>query len=471
MSKSMASAPGRVSRGRIGAVVLVAVVGATAATSGLAAHGPDTELTIAAEFSDASPLIAGNEVKVDGVKVGEVSGISVEDGKRALVALTLDRAALPVHSDARTTIRPVSLLGERYLELDRGSPSAPQLRNGDVLPVEQNGQTTDLDQVLNTIDEPTGKSLAALVTMLGEGMRGNGANTDATIRALASSMADTDGLVKILNDQNALLNDVVDRVGPVATALAADNGKTLDGLVNSARRLTATAANNQQALEDTLSQLPDTLSAARTTLAQLNGTAQATTPTLAAIRPTTDDLSAISEELKRFADSADPALASAEPVLRRADELLNAAKPVTEELRKSGPNLQSTATSLSPLVTDLTGNLGNVLNFIRNWALATNGHDGLSHYLRVLLTVNADTVTGLLPGAKGSADNPGQHNNAPPAATPLLPLPLPLPSVGNLTGPLLGGLLPPANSPDGSATGLTPQQESGVLGFLIGGGH
>lgn len=474
MSKAIVSASHRWPRGRILAVVAAAVVGVTAGTTGVAEESNPGQITIVAKFADASPLLVGNDVKVKGVKVGQVSAMDISDNKEAAVALSLDAPALPVHTDARATIRPVSLLGERYVDLDRGTPAAPVLANGDLLPVGQTGAQTDLDQVLNTIDDPTGQSLAALVTMLGEGLRGNGANADATIRALASSMNDTNALVSTLRDQNELLNGLVDNLQPVATALANEGGATLDRLVATAQDLTAATGAKRQELTETLRQLPETLTTARSTLAQLTGTAQQATPALEAIRPTTDNLSAISAEIQRFAESADPALASATPVLQRAQQLLDEARPVVEELKRAGPDLRSVARDVRPVVTELTGNLGNVLDFIRNWALTTNGKDGVSHYFRAMIVVSPDILGAAIPTPNGA---PPVQEQGPPAQNPEKPqedapaLPLPdLPGVSG-DGEILGGLLSPTAAPKAGATGLNQQQESGLVQFLIGGGR
>jgi len=67
---------------------------------------------VVAEFRDASPMLVGNDVKLHGVKVGDVAGMTEENGI-AKVALELGPEAQPLHTDARATVRPVSLLGER----------------------------------------------------------------------------------------------------------------------------------------------------------------------------------------------------------------------------------------------------------------------------------------------------------------------------------------------------------------------
>jgi phospholipid/cholesterol/gamma-HCH transport system substrate-binding protein len=333
-----------------------------------------------------------------------------------------------------------------------------------MLPTAQTAQSTDLDQVLSTIDDPTGQSLAALVTMLGQGADGNGANIAAAIKALGPAMSDTNKLAAILKQQNILLTGTLDGIEPVAAALASNKGKTLDALTEIATKLLETTATNSVALQQTLAQLPSTLSTARATLAALVGTAAATTPTLRAIRPVTDNLQQISQELLQFADAADPALASAAPVLKKARTLLAQAAPVISALKSAGPAVVSAAHSLRPIVGDLADNISNVLNFIKYWALATNGYDGLSHYFRGMLVVTPLSVTGLVPGATnlGVGGNPSVKPSAPAPPKALLPgLPGLLPGV-------LGGLLSPKPTSGGGVTGMTPAQEQGGLLALLG---
>lgn len=460
----------RVSTLRLIALLALVVVSTVGAASG-AASANQQGLTLGARFTDASPLVPGSTVKIDGVQVGQVVSINVVDGNQAMVVMHLDNAALPVHRDGSATIRAVSLLGERYVDLNRGSPSAPVVTEGDALSASQNSQAPALDQVLNVVNQPTGDALAQLITALGQGLSGNGGNANAIVTALAPAMTNTDSLMKVLDQQNGVLNDLVDKLQPVAQALANDNGQTLNGLLNSTLTLANATASVQQQLQSTLAGLPDTLAQARSTLAQLTGTADQTTPTLAAVRPTTDNLNAISQELLAFSQVANPALASAEPVLDRAKQLLDQARPVADQLSAAGPNLRTAITSANPIVTDLTHNIDNVLGFLRYWALTTNGYDGVSHYFRGHVVVSTQVLNALFPQLTGPAPVAPAGPTAPAPSAPAGG-PQPPPATGqNLIGGLLNGLLTPSPSPGGSATGLNQQQEGGLLQYLLGGGH
>jgi phospholipid/cholesterol/gamma-HCH transport system substrate-binding protein len=447
------------SKGRILAVVLVAFGSCTAAGGSYALQASQDREIVIAQFRDVSPLLVGNDVKLHGVKVGEVAAITERNGI-ADVALEVGAAALPLHTDARATVRPVSLLGERYLDLDTGTSGAPLLPSGGVIPLSQTGQNTDLDQVLNTFDDKTGQSLAAFVAVLGEGVQGNGADLNAAVKALTPAMDQTDQFVKILAQQNATLNQLVDNITPVADSLAQDNGKTLDSLVNSTTSLLNTTSANVQALNATLNELPGALASARGTLGNLAGTAEAATPLLCSIRPTTDHLTEISRELQGFSDSADPALTKLVPVLHKGTDMLVQAQPVARDLHALGGDLVKTSDALAPALRQLTGNVNNVLNFIRFWALTTNGSDGVSHYFRAHLDAQASALNGNLPaGASPGTADLGGPDPAPYSGAPKNTSPVKVP----------GGLLQPGQSSDGGVTGMNQMQESGALGFLVGG--
>lgn len=461
------------SRARVGVIVTVLVVLSALVAGSLVSGEARDKLMVRATFADASPLLEGNDVRLGGVKVGTIATMRIVDGG-AEVTIELDKAALPVHEDARLTIRPVSLLGERYVELDRGSADAPVLTDGAEIGLEQTGSSVDLDQVLNTLDDPTAEGLAALVGTLGEGIDGNGEAVQRALTALAPALRDTRGMTQTLKEQNATLNELVDALSKVAAGVADDNGRQLDLLVDASTTILGQTRANEAAFRSLLQQLPGTLRTAIGTLRQLEGTADAATPTLRALRPTTGDLEDLSDELLAFAEAADPALAAANPVLEKADALVQNARPVARLLRQQSPAILSDARSLDPLTRDLVGDFTSVMEFIRGWALATNGKDGLSHYFRAGLVLTEYSVTGLLPGGllpTATAGTTGAGGKQPRsdagAATPksegLVP------GLLDGVGSILGGLLSPRTDSSGGVTGLTPRQEANALDLLLGG--
>lgn len=447
-----------------GILVAVAVVVTAAVTTGFgfASSGPQ-DVTLTTMFTDASPLIPGNIVRMDGVEVGQIDSVSLAHGQAA-VKVKLQPSALPLHQDATAKIRPVTLLGERFIDLDRGSANAPVLSEPMVIPVDHTSRAVDLDEVLNSLDDPTSTALAALVTTLGEGTAGQGPNIDQALKALAPAMQNTQQLGDILNQQNAALSQLVDRATPVTQAVAGKDGQNLDQAVDSAKQMLAAVAAQRAAMQDALHQLPGTLTDAQHTLSEVAGVAEAGTPTLRAARPVTDNLPQITSELNTFADSANPALASLPPVLDRAKALLDQAAPAVRDLRPGAQALPGISASGNRLVGQLTPALSTALDFMKYWAMCTNGRDALSNYFRAFVVTTPQSLLQFpgvgLPGAPAT----------PPAPVPVPPNPVPappaLPGIPGV-GPILGQ---PAPQNDGnSATGLDQTQENSLLNQLLGG--
>ncbi len=443
-------------------LVIAAALGVTAAGALAAVLPGSDDIAVTAVFADASPLYPGNTVRASGVTVGEVESVDLVDG-RAHVRMRLEDSVLPLHTDARATITEQDLLGERFIALEKGSTAAPALDSRTAtIPESNTSRTVDLQSILNGVDDPTGTALASLVTTLGEGTNGRGADIAGAVRALEPTMNRAQDLSRLLDDQNELLTRLVDTTEPVLGAIAADDGRALDGLVGSADRSLGVVAHNQAAVKAALERAPATLASAQATLARVAGVADKTTPTLAAMRPVTQNLTDVSGELHRFADAADPALASLQPVLDEGQRLIDEAAPVAEALRPAGQDIRTTAAGGREFV--LTGAsgpaFGDLMEFVKNWALTTNGYDGLGHYFRVAETAGpkalGQTAAGAVPG--------GPVAPIPPVPQPTLPNPAPL------------GPAPepdhPARTPDahGSATGMDEEQETSMMDQLLGGG-
>ena len=462
------------------ALLVAAVAGGVGAASGAEEH---PAVTVHAEFTDAGAIIPGNDVMVDGVKAGTVKKLRLVGGK-ALVTLSVGSAFTPLHTDAKVTIRAVSLLGERYINVDRGSPSAPVLEDGGVIPASQTARTIELQEFLDVVNDPAGAALAALIVALGEGLSGRGEDAAAALDALAPALTETTKLLEIVGGQNQLLTALIDRAEPVAQALGADRGQRLDKVVGATDKLLAATATRKAELDAALRRLPTALATARAALGELTELAGQTTPVLAALRPVSGDLRQIATELQTFADAAGPALVSTEPVMQRLRELIAAAGPVTADLRAAGPDAQTAARSTRTIIEALPEDLSNLLDFVRNAALASAGHDGISHYLRIFsLGTGKEVGPGQPPETPGPAGAPapaGATRAGPPLAdsaplggAPIGPLLGPaVPGRGGLLGGTLDGLVgggPSGRDPE-SATGLTERQERSLLRYLLGSG-
>jgi len=94
--------------------------------------------TIKAMFTEADGVIAGigQPVNVAGVKVGQVTGARLADGK-ALVTMELRREQLPhVYADASAILDPITPLKDMQIALSPGRPPARALTDGATIAVD-----------------------------------------------------------------------------------------------------------------------------------------------------------------------------------------------------------------------------------------------------------------------------------------------------------------------------------------------
>ncbi|TMC08473.1 MAG: MCE family protein, partial [Chloroflexi bacterium] len=140
---------------------------------------PSSSYDLNVAMPGADGLYPGSDVLIAGSHAGVVTQITLH-GSGVLVGISLDPAHSPVHSTATVTLRPKSLLGEKYLDLNPGS-GGDALDPGATLPASKVSVATDLQDVINTFDQPTREKLQTVITELGGGFAGRGVDTNQTI--------------------------------------------------------------------------------------------------------------------------------------------------------------------------------------------------------------------------------------------------------------------------------------------------
>jgi len=136
------------------AVAVVVVAAAVLGVTGCSVFGDRKggyELT--ASFDRAVGLYEGSKVRVIGIDVGRVTGVEPE-GDGVTVTLEIESGTkIPV--DASATIVPLSLLGERYIQLgpvDTGD--GPTLEPGDE--IRDTRVPAEFDELLRGLQDVTG---------------------------------------------------------------------------------------------------------------------------------------------------------------------------------------------------------------------------------------------------------------------------------------------------------------------------
>jgi len=154
---------------------------------------------VSAEVPNASNLVAGNDVRVAGVRVGTVTSIDPvqeESGEtHARLNLTLDKTVDPLPRDTTVTVRNQSTIGLKYLQINLGQ-STQGFQSGDRIPISQDRpQAVDLDQFFNTFDEPTREGVQTSLRGFGDALAGRGGQLNGGFTALSRAVASAQPLV------------------------------------------------------------------------------------------------------------------------------------------------------------------------------------------------------------------------------------------------------------------------------------
>ncbi|MFC4910223.1 MCE family protein [Actinomadura gamaensis] len=205
-----------------------------------------------ARFSDASGLRAGDSVRIAGVQVGRVNKVTVTDHRVALVKFSIDHGR-GVPLTATATIKYLNLVGQRYVELDRGTGGAGELKPGSTIPLDRTKPALDLTQLFNGF-KPLMQALSPgdvnkLADSLVQVFQGEGPTMDTLLTTVGS-------LTRTIANRDQVIGEVVTNLDAVLSDLNGRSGRLVE-LVTTLRRLVSGLASDRQAIGDAVSALDD----------------------------------------------------------------------------------------------------------------------------------------------------------------------------------------------------------------------
>jgi phospholipid/cholesterol/gamma-HCH transport system substrate-binding protein len=213
-------------------------------------------------FTNASGLRAGQFVRASGVEIGKVSKVTLIDrDTRVLVEFSVDRS-LRLDRATTASIRYLNLIGDRYLELQRGE-SDKQLAPGAMIPLEHTRPALDLDALIGgfrplfkTLDPDKVNRIASAIITVFQGQGG-------TINDILDQTA---SLTATLSNHDQAIGEVVTNLNTVLTT-SVKHQKEFDQTVDNFEKLITGLKNRA----DPLSAAAAYISSAAGTLADLLG--------------------------------------------------------------------------------------------------------------------------------------------------------------------------------------------------------
>ena len=210
------------------------------------------QYSVHASFSDAADILPNNEVYMNGVKVGHVGDVSVTNGK-AQVQLVMDNTqALPLHPDASAEVRKKNLLGETYIDLQRGSGGG-EIADGGSIPINHTVPITEIDQVLAIFDPETVQRVQLLLNGLGNATTNNGQNMNAEAGSTNQLITALNGPAAELSMRQQQVQDIVVELQKWYTVLANQRTQIRDEF-GTWNQVMAQLANQEAGIGGTLQQ-------------------------------------------------------------------------------------------------------------------------------------------------------------------------------------------------------------------------
>jgi phospholipid/cholesterol/gamma-HCH transport system substrate-binding protein len=285
----------------VAAIVVVAIL--------LFAKGGKT-YTVDAYFINAAQLVKGDLVQIGGTKAGSVKDITLTPNGHARIKMQIKTDFAPLRYGTQATIRQASLSGiaNRYVDLTMPSGDSTNTRN---IPsggsIDESNTTTavDLDQIFNTLDPKTRKSLQDFFRFSASQFHGKEQQQKLAFRYLNPALSTSSRLFNELNrDEPRLRRFLIDSADLVTNL--AEKRDDLAALIGNLNTTFRALGNQRLALAQDISLLPGFMRQANTTFVDLRSALDDVDPLVDASKPVAPKLNRLLIQLRPFAHDARP---------------------------------------------------------------------------------------------------------------------------------------------------------------------
>lgn len=203
-----------------------------------------------AEFTDATGVNKGDDIRVAGVRVGTVDDVEIVDRTRALITFSVDEET-SVNGGTNAAIRYRNLVGQRYISLTQEVGDTQRLPDGSTIPVSRTKPALDLTVLFNGF-KPLFQALSPedvnqLSFELIQVFQGEG----GTLEGL---LAHTASVTSTLADRDEVIGDLIDNLSLVLDHVA-DRDQQLTRLIRSFRTLVGGLKKDRNAILGSLEEV------------------------------------------------------------------------------------------------------------------------------------------------------------------------------------------------------------------------
>lgn len=373
--------------------IRLAVAAVVLLVGGLLVWKPWTSAyTLRIVMPTADGTFVGGKVTIGGEDVGTITGLGVLN-KQALVTISIDGSAAPLHTGTQARINWESVVGGRVIDLLPGSTKNPPLASGQM--IVSTTERVELDQVFAMLDAPTRRKVQTLITSLNATLHGNEPNLRATIASAGPTINALGAVMSAIGQDGPAIQNLISHLHAM-TSVIAEHNSSVSATIEHLDALTSALASEQDGVAQTLAELPATINSAQATLSQVPGAVSAAVPLLQDLRPATAQLPETARNLSPVLQMLRPTVADLRPTLASARAMLGNAPGFLDTSHQTLPGITTALTSLAPALSFLRPYTPELTGWISNWAsLFASQTSG--NYARLLIPEGATSIEGALP--------------------------------------------------------------------------
>ena len=305
-----------------------------------------------AEFSTGQAVTPGQGQSVDiaGIKVGDVTGVKLEDG-HAVVSMEVDNEYAPlIHEDSSLLLRPKTGLNDMVVEVDPGTQSSPEVEEGTTIPLASTKPDVHPDEFLAALDADTQQFLKLLLANGAEALdpaKGRDVKLSNALRRLDPFARDIARISGALAQRRQNIERSIHNFQLLSTELG-NRDQDVVNFVDSSDAALAAFAREEASIRSALQELPSTLKVTRGALKSADDLALQSGPALKKLLPGSRATGAALRALRPlFQQTAGPIQTQIRPFTRQVRSPVTHVRQISQGLGKATPGLKTGFTDLN----------------------------------------------------------------------------------------------------------------------------
>jgi phospholipid/cholesterol/gamma-HCH transport system substrate-binding protein len=369
-------------------------------------------------FQNAGQLVNGNQVQIGGKAVGKITDIKLTDGNQAEVDINVNDDFAPLHEGTTAVIRVSSLpsIANRHIALTPGPNNAPKIPDDGFITIDKTTTAVDLDQLFDTLDPKTRRSLQNTLQGFANWYVSQGKNLNESIKHFGPALATTSEVTRELSsDQKVFTNFIID-ASRFVTALASRRNDVA-GFVHNTNTTFGAIADENQRLSQALEFLPGALQKANSSFVSLRSALNELDDLTNVTKPIASELAPFFRRLNTLVKASTPTFHNFGLLLRQrgsSNDFIDLLRDLPRLDRVARPSFANGVQALrkgQPVIEFIRPYAADFAGWISKFAEGTAYYDANGHYVRVLSVFDAFSFTDN--GGAGRLDplTPGQRKD------------------------------------------------------------